>query len=176
MKSLVCSSLVVLVVAGCGPMQTPLPSRPDAEQQKGIDESWDNALRPLDRFDHQGLLDLLMVSKAYELGVDKLSFRSEKKVALGTVVMEVHYDRLKPAEDRFEMQLLDGAGKVLRQERYDRDVIEKTYKELFVECEQLRRKKDRGQATPEELKKLTGYEARFKTIEEVFPKDKDKGK
>ncbi len=159
--------LVFLAVVGCGPLQAPMAPRPDAEAQKEIDEAWDRVLGPVDHLDHQALLDVLMFTKAYEVGVDRLTFRSEKQVTAGTVVMEVHYDRLKPAEDRFEVQLVDMAGGVLRKERYGRDEVERTYKELFVEGEQLRHK---GGPTPEEARKLAQYEARLKAIQEIFPK------
>src|SRR5947209_12902753 len=90
------------------------------------------------------------------------TFRSEKRVAAGKVVMEVHDDRLAPAEDRFEVRVLDQAGRPLRQERYGRAEVEKTYQDLFVECEQLRRQREHGRATPAGVRRLAGYEARLK--------------
>ncbi len=156
-------------VAGCGPMQVPMPPRLDDEGQKKIDEGWDRALQPVEHFNHQTLLDMLMVTRGYEAGVDRLTFRSEKRVAVGTVVMEVHFDRAAPLEDRFEVQILDEAGKVLRKERYTREEIEKTNRELFVEYEELRQQKQRGTITAEGLQQLTAYEAREKVIEEIFP-------
>jgi hypothetical protein len=166
--------LVGLAMTGCGPLQAPMPARPDADVQKQIDEAWDKALGPVDRFDHQTLLDLLMFCKAYEVGVDKLTFRSEKRVAVGKVVMEITYDRFAPAEDRFEIQILDPVGRPLRKERYGRADVEKTYQELFVESEQLRRHKEQGAATPVEVRKLAQYEARLRAIEAVFPKPDQK--
>src|SRR5438552_3495005 len=73
------------VLQGCGPLQVPMASRPDDETQKSIDAAWNEALSPPNRYDHQGLLDLLLVARAYEAGVDRLTFRSEKQVVRGTV-------------------------------------------------------------------------------------------
>jgi hypothetical protein len=166
--------LLALCTAACGPLQTPMPPRLDDEGQKAIDESWDKALSPVDRFDHQGILDLLISTQAYQVGVDRLTFRSEKRFSAGTVIMEISFDRLAPEMDRFEITMLDLAGKPVRKETYDRKKVESTYRELFVDCEQLRKKKENGSATPEELRRLAGYEARRSTIEHIFPKPKGK--
>jgi len=147
-----------------------MPPRFDDEGQKAIDESWNKALTPVDRYDHQALLDILIGTKAYEVGVDRLMLRSEKSFSAGTVIMEIHFYRLAPESDRFEITILDLAGKPVRKETYDRKKVEDTYRELFVDCAQLRQKKDQGNATPEELRKLAGYEARLATIEQFFPK------
>ena len=160
---------VALGVAGCGPLQMPMALRPDADGQKAIDEAWDRVLQPVDRFDHQALLDILMGTGAYEAGVDTLTFRSEKRTAAGTVVMEVHYDRQAPEQDRFEVTVLGRDG-VVRHEGYNREEVEKTYGALFGEYEFLRQRQAQGMATPEEARKLADYEARRKVIEGVFPK------
>jgi hypothetical protein len=167
-------ALAGLLAAGCGPLHSPLPARLDDKGQKSVDESWEKALSPVGRYDHQGLLDVLLVSNAYQFGVDRLTFRSEKRVRLGVVVMEVHYDRLLPAEDRFEVQLIGHDGRVIRKERYGRADVERTSKELGRECQALRKKKEQGIAGPKELAKLAGYEARLKAVEEVFPKPREK--
>jgi hypothetical protein len=169
-----------LLFAGCGPLQSPLPARLDADQQKAIDDAWDNAVRPVNHYDHQGLLDALLITRGYESGIDKMTLRSEKQLAVGKVVMEVHYDRLVPADDRFEVQILDGAGKLLRKERYGREEVEKTYEELFVKVEELRGKRSQGNLPPDQGRQLAQIEARMKAVEEVFPKQdlerKEKGK
>jgi hypothetical protein len=171
-RILLFGGIIGVSVTGCGsPLQMPMPLRPNAEQQKKIDGTWQKALDPVNRFDHQGLLDLLTVSKAYEVGVDKLTFRSEKRVAGGTIVMEIHYDRLAPADDRFECKLMDGAGRMVRNERYNRDNVEKTSRELLVEYDKLRRQKEQGTLSPEAVRRLAGYETRIRAIEAIFPKD-----
>jgi len=172
MKSLLCPLgffVLALTVAGCGPLQMPMPERPDAEQQKAIDDAWDKAVRPVDRYAHQTLLDILVATRAYQVGVDKLTFRSEKRVEGRTVVMEIRYDRLDPAGDRFEVQVLDRTGKLLRREPYDRKEVEDTYRALFVDHEQLRRNKENGKLTPEQARQLAEQEARWKVINEAFP-------
>lgn len=171
---LIAFGLILLGNTGCGPLQVPLPPRTDEKGQKEIDLAWNQALQPLNRFDHQTLLDILMETKAYEVGVDRLTLRSEKKVAAGMVVMEVHFDRLLPVEDRFEVQVLDPAGRLLRKERYSREEIDKTYQELFVEYQNLQRQ-SKDKLTAEEARRLAQYEARLKVVEDTFPKnDSDK--
>ena len=66
----------ILVIAGCGPMTSPLPPRLEVEQQKVVDEAWEKALAPIDRVDHQVLLDSFVGTGAYQNGVDKLFLRS----------------------------------------------------------------------------------------------------
>jgi hypothetical protein len=166
---LVCG-FVGLAVSGCGPLQAPLPARLDDEQQKAINESWDKALSPVNRFDNQSLLDILITTSAYQVGVDKLEFRSEKNFSGGVVVMEVRFERLAPERDLFTVTVQDRQGKVLRQDRYGREQIETTYRELFVESATVRQKRDQGIASPEEIRKLESYEARLKLIESAFPK------
>jgi hypothetical protein len=163
-------------LSGCGPMQLPMPVRLDADGQKAIDESWDKVLSPVDRLDHESLLDLFLCTQAYQTGVDKLVFRSEKKVAVGLVVMEIVYDRLKPDEDRFEMKVYDPKQHLLRHEVYGRKQVEDAYRALFVEYEQLRQAVDAGGATPEETKRLAVLKARRDAIEPLFPAPKAPGK
>ena len=53
----------VFAIAGCGPLQTPLPPRLDDEGQKTVDQAWDNTLSEANRFDKQTLLDILMCTR-----------------------------------------------------------------------------------------------------------------
>lgn len=154
---------------GCGPMQTPLPRRLEDKDQQEVNGAWENALSQVDRYDNQTLLDMLICTRGYQHGVDKLEFRSEKIISIGTVIMEIHFDRAAPAEDRFEIRVVDAAGKTLRKERYEREQIERTDKELWVESNQLWKKKEQGNASPEEEKKLASLEARLKTVEKISP-------
>ena len=144
-----------LALAGCGPMKTPLPQRLEPEVQKDVDTSWNKAFSPVGRFDHQELLDIMVGFQAYQLGVDTLTFRSEKTIASGKVVMEVHYERTKPDADRFDVTLLDLAGKLVQTERFTRTEIEETA--------QLLRAPHDGNEPPEAV-------ARWKRISEIFPK------
>src|SRR5690242_6495216 len=98
MKYLAISALALATISlvGCGPMGSgPMPPRLDAEHQKSIDDSWNKALTPPNNLDNQTILDALVLTHAYEIGVDRLTFRSEKSFSGGTVVMEVHFDRAK---------------------------------------------------------------------------------
>ena len=171
-RFLICG-FVVWLAAGCGPMQRPLPPRLDPEGQKEINDAWETVMGRVDRFDNQAMLDLLIVTQAYQIGVDKLEFRSEKQFSGGTVVMEIHYDRAAPKEDRFEVKVVDGQGKLVRRERYGRVQIETTDKELNRELVTLRKKKGSGIASPDELKRFDALEARLAVIGQAFPKPKD---
>lgn len=168
--------LLGLATGACGPLHIPMPPRLDDEHQRAIDESWEKALTPVDGFDHQALLDILIGTTAYQAGVDQFMLRSEKKFSGGTVIMEVQFNRFVPNMDRFEVTILDRKGHPIRHETYSRDNIETTYRELFVEYGQLCHKGDHSTATPEELRKLAGNERRLFTIEQVFPRPKEKDK
>src|SRR5215468_9941298 len=101
----------LFLLAGCGPLQTPMVARPDDEGQKKLDACWNKAFADLDQFNHQQLLDMYVGTNAYQLGVDKLHLRSEKRTAGGLVVMEINYDLAKPEEDRFEVSAFNQEGK-----------------------------------------------------------------
>jgi hypothetical protein len=119
------------VAFGCGPMKVPLPQRLDPETQLLIDNGWNRALSPPDKLGHQELLDVLVGTQLYQLGVDFFMFRAEKRFARGKVVMEVAFDRASPDDDRFQVTVLDSAGKVVRAENYSRKEVDQTYLDLF---------------------------------------------
>jgi hypothetical protein len=148
--------------------------RLDDEAQKEIEAAWEKALSPVDRLDHQLLLDVFVGTGAYQRGVDKLFFRSEKRYAGGLVVMEVHYDRTAPAEDRFEVKVLDSGGKLLRQERYSREEVEQTYRALYGDAP--RPLQEGEQEAPQAAEKRSKHQARWGKIEELFPKPKEEPK
>lgn len=149
--------------AGCGPMAAPLPARLDDETQKQIDESWHQAFTPPGRFDRQGLLDVLVGTHAYQVGVDVLTFRSEKRFAGGTAVMEVSYDRAKPEADRLTVTVSDLAGKVVRSERYTRAEVARTGEELARPAVEV------NPEPPGQAARRADREVRWKRIEAVFP-------
>ncbi|MBX9622864.1 MAG: hypothetical protein K2X82_03530 [Gemmataceae bacterium] len=159
-----CALALTLGLAGCGPMRAPLPDRLDDETQKKVDESWDRAFTPPGRFDHQGLLDLMVVARPYQIGVDELSFRSAKRFAGGTAVMEVRYDRAKPGDDLFAVTVTDPAGKVIRAERYTRAEVRATVEEFNQTV--------REPAEPDEPPGVAARRARLKRIQDVFPPEK----
>ncbi|MBX9582648.1 MAG: hypothetical protein K2X87_20260 [Gemmataceae bacterium] len=148
---------LALAVAGCGPMQAPLPERLDDQTQKKVDDGWARAFTPPGRFDHQGLLDLMVLAQPYQLGVDALTFRSEKRFAGGAAVMEVRYDRARPADDLFSVTVTDPAGKVIRAERYTRAEVRAAV-EAF-----------RTNPTDDGADRRADREARERRVLEVFP-------
>lgn len=123
-------ALAALFVVGCGPLSQPIPERLDPENQKAVDAAWNRALTPAGQHDRQTWLDVFVTRYAHEVGVDRLSFRSEKDLTNGKAVMEVLYDRTKPDDDRFVVTVYDAAGKVLRAERFTREDVQRTYREL----------------------------------------------
>ena len=145
---------------GCRPMTAPMPARLEPESQTKVDDAWEKALAPVDRLDHGLLLDTLVGVGAYQNGVDKLHFRSEKRYSGGLVVMEIHFDRSKPAEDRFEVTVLNKEGNAIRRERYTREEVETTERDLFD-------KRTAGQAEAPEI--AAKRQARWDKIEAIFP-------
>jgi hypothetical protein len=125
------SALTIIAFVGCGPMGSgPMPPRLEADEQKKIDDAWEQALTPVDKLDRQATLDTLIMTQAFQAGVDRLMFHSEKKFSGGMVVMEIHFDRDKPNDDRFEMTVRDAAGKELRRLVFHRTEVETAYREL----------------------------------------------
>ncbi|HKB03967.1 MAG TPA: hypothetical protein VKD90_17220 [Gemmataceae bacterium] len=163
-------ALAVLALAGCGPMGSgPMPPRLQDDEQKQVDESWDKALTPVDKLDRQSVLDALVLSQAYQAGVDKLLFRSEKKCAAGTVIMEIHFDRSKPDQDRFDFRVVAADGRVVRELTYNRQEVETTYKELHDP------KFDPDRQPPQplqgnEVQKRAEVKMRVEAVIQLFPK------
>src|SRR5437764_10232184 len=120
LKTSLAFGALMLFSLSCGPLERPMPTRLDNENQLQIDEAWNRALSPITKHNHQALLDLMVMTAAYEIGVDELFLRSTKRYQAGLVVMELHYNRLIPENDRFVVQIFDPEGKLLRQENYDR--------------------------------------------------------
>ena len=167
-----CLSVVVLV--GCGPMDSsPMPPRLDAEDQKKIDDAWDNALNPVNKLDRQALLDALFVTHAYQAGVDRLTFRSEKKFSGGLVVMEIHFDRAKPNDDRFDVIVQDPNGKEVRRLNYARSEIEMTARDLRHPSFSRPRPADAPPLDPEHAKKYDEIQKRLAAVEKLFPKPEE---
>jgi hypothetical protein len=158
----------LVVAVGCGPLKVPLPARLDPEAQKVIDDSWNRAFTPPDKLGHQDLLDVLVGTQAYQLGIDTFTFRAEKKFLGGKVVMEAWYDREKPNDDRFEVSVYDTAGKLVRTERYTRKEIDDTYHDLFVII-----RENSGHKDLESPERRADHKARWEKIRSLFPEIKD---
>ena len=156
---------------GCGPLTMPMPARLDAESQSRVEESWNNAFTPTNRLSSQALLDTLMVSQGFQVGVDRLFMRSEKRCNAGLVVMEIAFDRLNPATSTFTVTLLSPTGKVLRTHSYTGDNVEATYRELFIERNELEEKATQAQLSVEDSRRLNALRARHELAVSVFPDD-----
>lgn len=164
-------ALCTISLVGCGPMGSgPMPPRLDADQQKSIDDSWNKALTPPNNLDNQAILDALVLTHAYEIGVDRLTFRSEKAFSGGTVVMEIHFDRAKPNDDRFELKILDKTGVQVRHIVYNRDQVEATYKDLNDKKFAGPRGGNDPPLAPDEAKKREDVQKRIAAVEKMFPK------
>jgi hypothetical protein len=163
-------ALSVLALSGCGPMGSgPMPPRLQDDEQKQVDESWNNALTPVDKLDRQAILDALVLSQAYQAGVDKLLFRSEKKCAAGTVIMEIHFDRSKPDQDRFDFRIVGANGQVLRELTYNRQEVEATYKDLHDPKFDPNRQPPQG-LQGDEARKREEVKKRTEAVVQLFPK------
>jgi hypothetical protein len=159
-----CSLLVCLaLVMGCGPLSRPIPERLNPDDQKTVDDAWNRALTPVAKYDHQTWLDVFVTTYAHEVGVDLLTFRSEKFLKEGKVVMEVFFDRTKPVEDRFIVTVYDGQGNIIRTERYNREEVKRTYDELHPIGQQV----PPGQRQP-------GIDKRLELVNEILPKNQPK--
>src|SRR5688500_7980309 len=107
--------IVVLVAAvmGCGPMTVPAVRRVTAEEQKMVDQAWENMLSPRERLGRRTLLDCLILMRMHEHGIDRLRLESEKELAAGRVVMEVYFDRKDEAADRMVVSVYDPAWELV---------------------------------------------------------------
>jgi hypothetical protein len=123
--------LTPLLLSGCGPLTAPLTLPLCPEQQKIIDESWNNMLAPADRLDRELLFDVVAAGSLYQLGVDRLHLRSEKNYNHGQVIMEIDCDRASPNTDQFTITILDERAQTIRRERYSREEIEERLKALY---------------------------------------------
>src|SRR5262245_51210113 len=167
-------ALSIISLVGCGPMgSSPLPARLEPDAQKDIDNAWENAVNPPERLERQAILDALIMTRAYQVGVDRLLFRSEKEFSGGTVVMEVHFDRSKPNEDRFEIKILDKTGNTMRVITYNRAEIEKADKELHDPKYGKSRNPNDPPLDADELRKHQEVQQRIAAVEALFPKQEE---
>ena len=178
MRSLLLSTctMAVLCSAGCGPMgKSPLPPQLDAKQQEEIDQAWDRALTPVDRLDRQAFLDALILTQGYQAGVDRLTFRSEKSCATAIVVMEIHIDRARPVDDRFEITIRDKKDekKILQQFVYTRNEVEVTVRELSNSKYTCEPNPNAPALEPWEARKRDEVKNRLAAVEQIFPKRDD---
>ena len=166
--SVACLSLIAVV--GCGPVKSgPLPPPLTDDDQRTVDESWERALTPIDRLDREPLLDALIITQGFQLGVDRLHLRSEKDFSGGVVVMEIHITRKRPVDDRFEVSVLNTTGQVLRQFKYSREEVERVTRELS-ESKYACKDSTEPLGNDYEVKKRAEIQARLRAVEQIFPK------
>lgn len=164
-------SAAIFAIAGCNPIgPKPMADRLSDEDQKSINESWEKVLQPPDKLDRQAFLDLLVYAQAYQVGVDHLTYRSEKVYSSGTVVMEIHFDRSRPTEDRFEVTVRDKAGKELRHLVYNRQEVEITFSDLTNQQFTKAPGPNDPPPAPADAKKREDVQKRLAAIEQFFPK------
>lgn len=162
LKSL--SVIGLLAIAACGPIIVPMGRQLTPDEQQLVDESWQRALTADDDLGRQGWLDLMVGTLAFEHGVDRFQFKSEKQVDDRLVVMEVRFDRAKPDEDAFEVTVFDGERKILRKERYNRADVEESIAVMYDTNSSL-------DAQSENWKRLVqDREARRDRIQGIFPR------
>ncbi len=106
-------------------------SRVAPDEQKAIDEAWDNLFTPPRRTDRLLLLDAVVLHQLHQSGVDRLEMISEKRVRDGRVVMRVHFDREHPERDEFTITLSDHRGRPQRRERDPRNDVDGRVQFLF---------------------------------------------
>ena len=173
MRRLLFAALVLSIapLVGSGPMGSgPMPPRLEADEQKKIDDAWENALTPVDHLDRQTTLDTLLVAQAFQAGVDKLTFHSEKKFSGGVVVMEIHFDRTKPNDDRFVVTVRDVGGKELRHLVYNRTEVESAYHELNDPRLAGQPGPNQPPLQPADANKRAEVQKRLAAVDKLFPK------
>lgn len=97
-----------------------------------VDRMWNNMLVTPDRLDRELLLDVLLTFELHEEGIDRATFHAEKDYAGGVVAMDMKYDRLKPLEDWFFVEIFDLNKKSIRKEHYTGDEIWSHSKDTYA--------------------------------------------
>ena len=176
MQSFVCLIAFSALVVGCGPIKSgPLPSPLLDDEQRTVDESWERAMTPIDRLEREPLLDALIITEGYQLGVDRLHLRSEKDFSGGVVVMEIHITRKRPVDDRFEVTVLDKNGKILREFMYSREEVERVHRELR-QSKYACKDSTEPLENDYEIRKRAEIQARLKAVEQIFPQMDELGR
>lgn len=126
------ATLGLLIIAACsGPMLFPMVDRLDELQQLEVERNWKNLVDAGADLDRQGWLDVMVSTFAFQRGVDRLEFHSEKEIDDRLVVMEVRYDRAQPQKDAFDITIFDEERKILRKESYSREDVEEVILAMY---------------------------------------------
>lgn len=162
--ALCCVVVPVFGIIGCGPLPyaQPMGNRLNEESQAEVNAGWERALSPVDRLDRQQWLDVMVLTQAFQAGVDRFEFRSEKDIKDGLVVMEVTFDRASPTADQFRIKVYDDQRKLVRQEAYVREEVDQAIIDLYREPH------------PDNLEAREEFETNIKPridlVESLFPK------
>jgi hypothetical protein len=124
--------MVLLTAVGCrAPLMVPAFHRLKPDEQAQVDQMWNNMLARPDRLDRELLLDVMLAFSLHEEGVDRATYHAEKDFAGGVVLMDVSYDRQKPLEDWFLVEIRDRQKNVLRKEHYCGEEVWSHYNDLL---------------------------------------------
>ena len=124
-------ALAGFILIGCrGPLTAPAFQRLAPDEQAQVDRMWNNMLAAPDRLDRNLLLDVTLAYELHEYGVDRAMYHAEKDYAQGVVLMDIKYDRQKPLEDWFFVEIRDRANKTVRKEHYSGDEIWSHYQDM----------------------------------------------
>jgi hypothetical protein len=121
--SLVFLLSLVWLLPGCGPMTVPAFKRLPPDQQAQVDSSWKNMLTPTNRLDRELLLDVILAYELHQIGVDRATYEVDKDYADGTIHMRVTFDRSKPLDDHFFVEVRDKKNQLVRSETYSGDEV-----------------------------------------------------
>src|SRR5437588_2750266 len=120
---LISSLLLLPLLPGCGPTTVPAFVRLGPEQQARLDASWKNMLTPTDRLDRELLLDVMLVYQLHQLGIDRATYEADKAFGDGAIHMRVTFDRAKPLDDRFVVEVRNKQKQLIRTETYSGEEV-----------------------------------------------------
>lgn len=168
----VCYGLCVfLLVAGCSGI-VPMPDRLGDVRQNKLDDGWSRVASGEAGIDREYLLDIIIVTNAWHVGVDRLDLRVERSAGAGTVVMETHYDRRTPEADRFVVTFHDAAGRPIRSETYSREALVDAARVSLASgsnCSSVPTSNE--DESPEQAAIREALRARLARVRQLFPND-----
>ncbi|MCC7292980.1 MAG: hypothetical protein IT449_13040 [Phycisphaerales bacterium] len=109
----------------------PMVARLGADDQAKLDRAWEHLIAHVTEADRTLLLDAMIVSQMYQIGVDQLDMVSVKRLPGGQVTMRVRFDRLRPEGDRFSFTYADARTRVLREESFEFGEVAERYAFLY---------------------------------------------
>ncbi len=119
------------VIVGCGPLSMPMVARLGADDQARVDRAWEHLTARVTEVDRTLLLDAMIASQMYQIGVDQLEMVSVKNLSGGQVTMRVNFNRLRPEDDRFTFAYVDARTRVRREESFEFGEVAERYAFLY---------------------------------------------